>query len=269
MPAAPKGLATVDPSAYAIMQTDPRELGAALREVSGGQRLSAFSLDVIKVPTGGATVWSVPTLEGEANVPTIEGIILYQRAARSFWKQGLSSGGNNPPDCTSDDGQVGIGDPGPAHPDYATTEADTRFAVDGGMRNVGRYACIDCGNAQFGTKRRDDGQLGRGQACKQARLLFLISPESVLPVVVSAPPSSLKVVQKFFLRLTGQKIPPFGAVVRLGLEKTKNADGVAYSQITPSFVRRLDQGEFERMVAMQRELVPILAGARVDAAFED
>lgn len=260
-----KSLATTaDVPAYAIMQTDPRELGAALRDVSDGQRLSPWSLDVVKVPAGGVTVWTVPTLEGETNVPTIEGIVIYQRTIRSFWKQSISSGGGNPPDCSSQDGETGLGDPGPAHPDYASVEADTRFRTDGSMRQVGRYACIDCGNAQFGSKVRDDGGQGRGQACKQAKLLFVIQPDSVLPLIVSTPPSSLKLVQKFFLRMTGQGIPPFGAVIRLGLEKTKNADGIAYAEIVPSFVRRLDGDERQRMVAALDELRPIFAGVRVD-----
>lgn len=264
MATASKDLAKAPTSPFAIMQTDPRELAAALRDVADGQRLSPWSLDVVKVPAGGVTVWTVPTLEGVTNVPTIEGIVIYQRTIRSFWKQSISAGGGNPPDCSSQDGSVGIGDPGPAHPDYAKTETKTRFDASGEPWEIGRYACVDCGNAQFGSKVRDDGGQGRGQACKQAKLLFLIQPESVLPLIVSTPPSSLKLVRQFFLRMTGQNIPPFGAVVRLGLEKTKNADGIAYAQIVPSFVRRLEDGEKRQMVAALEELRPIFAGVRVD-----
>ena len=57
----------------------------------------------------------IATLEGEESAKTVEGIIVGWRPARIYWKKGLNEGGGKlPPDCTSIDGFIGIGDPGGA-----------------------------------------------------------------------------------------------------------------------------------------------------------
>jgi hypothetical protein len=228
-------LATVQP--YAVLAERPREIAEMLLSASGGQRVSAFELDVLKVPSGqGAALWSVPTLSGEdENVKSIEGIAIVMRTTRSYWKLSMEeSGGGSPPDCTSQDGQTGRGDPG--------------------------GDCADCPMAEFGSAAK-----GSGQACKQNSLLFLFRPDALVPMVIKAPPTSLKPMKQFVLRLMNERVPLFGAVLSFSLQKMKGNGTPDYYQIVPSLVRKLGDEEVAQVKALREALLPVLAGVRIEA----
>lgn len=266
---------TTDITEFSIMHTDPTELREAIQAASNGQKIDAFQLDMVKVPSGGMTAWTIPDIiEGERIEKTIEGIVVMQRTIRSYWRLGFderagAGAGNQPPDCSSQDGKWGIGHPD-GHPDLVEDHAaQGQFAYEAydpsgeqvagpGMQR--RYACEACPLAQFGSDSK-----GRGQACRQNRLLFLLTPESALPMVIKVPPSSLKLVQGFLLKLSGRAIAPWGAVLSFGLRKTQGAAGIDYSEIVPSFVAKLDPSALERIVATAEALKPSLLGAQVDA----
>lgn len=223
------------PPAYAIMALEPHELAEALLANTDGQALSPWDLDQVKIPPAGMTTWVVPSLEGDQETKSLEGIVILQSTRRSYWAAGLEeSGGGSPPDCSSQDGVMGVGSPG--------------------------GVCADCPLAQFGSAKG-----GRGQACKTNRLLFLLRPDSVLPLVVKVPPSSLRPVKQFMLRLSGQGIFFYGAVISLSLKKVSNAANIAYGEVVPSLVRRLSPDETVRMRAIHESLKPVLARVRVDA----
>lgn len=255
-------IAVREPSTYAIMQIDAGELQEALAVNAGGQRISPFDLDVVKLPSQGMTIWTIPDItEGEINSKTIEGIVILQRSIRSWWKESLDEkGGGSPPDCSSQDGINGYGLP-IGHPDLGEM---VRYDEDGNERPDeayrGQFSCGACPLAQFGSAAK-----GGGQACKQNRLLFVLTPESSLPIVVKVPPSSLKPMQSFMLRLSGKGIPMYGAVISLALKKVQNANGIDYSEIVPSFVSRLSLEETARMKSVHESLKPLLMGAEFEA----
>lgn len=197
----------VDPDAYAIMFTEGN-VGDALRENLDGASLSMWDLARIRVPAGGGTTWIEPTVDGDQETKGIEGVIVHMRTVRSMWRQEFSGEGT-PPDCSSTDGVTGMGDPG--------------------------GACRTCPYAAWGTSPKGTG----AQACKQARLLFVLRPADLLPVVVAAPPSSLKAVKQYLLRLAGAGAPYHAVITRLELERTKNAGGIAYAQIVPRLIAKL------------------------------
>lgn len=256
-------LAVREASTYAIMQADPTELQEALEINSGGQKISPFDLDVVKLPSQGMTIWSIPDLEeGEINTKTIEGIVILQRSIRSFWAKGLDekdSGGSAPPDCSSQDGITGFGTPF-GHPDLGVEQYD----ADGNPRASEAYRasfdCASCPLSQFGSAKK-----GGGQACKQNKLLFVLTPESSLPIVVKVPPSSLRPVQGFMLRLSGKGIPMYGVVVGLSLKKVQNSTGIDYSEIVPTLISRLDPAAAARMKSVHASLKPLLAGVEMEA----
>lgn len=275
-------LALTDLADFAIMTTDPDELREAISAATNGQRIDAFDLDVIKVPSGGMTAWTVPDMfaadgSGESIEKNIEGVVLMQRSIRSWWRVGFDERaaqgiGKAPPDCSSQDGVWGVGHPD-GHPDLVeeTPSAAGQFAYEAYDENgnpVGpsasrapqRYACADCPLAQFGS-----GKDGRGQACRQNRLLFLLREDSALPAVVKVPPSSLKPVQSFFLKLSGKAVPPWGIVISFGLKKTSGAANIEYAEIVPSPVARLDEASLARIRATVEALKPALLGAQIDA----
>jgi hypothetical protein len=210
------------------LHTDLDTINTALSTNIGAGGLSEFDLPRIKMPAGGGLQWAVPALEGESMEPVIEGVIVLARDTRAYYAQPLSeSGGGQPPDCWSGDGSSGRGHPG--------------------------GACLACPLARW-----ESVPGGRAQACKQIKQLFVLRGNLLLPEVISLPPTSLKAAKQYLLKLTAQAVPYYAVVTRLGLERTKNAQGIAYSRATFAFVRRLSEAERERARQYHEMLKPLV-----------
>lgn len=210
-------LVPVDPALYPILapSADLDALREVVDENIGAGGMTQFDLDRIKIPSGGGRTWLVPGLEGDEDLREIDGIVVYWRDPRAFWRSKLDdSGGGTPPDCASEDGEIGVGDPG--------------------------GPCATCPYARWGSKGELFGDESRGQACKQMRLLFVLRPESILPVAMPLPPTSIRPVKQFFLRLAQKATPYYGVAISLGLEQDKNAGGIVYSKVVPKLVSVLD-----------------------------
>jgi hypothetical protein len=228
-------LAVIDPHPYPVLRADATDAIEAMRENLGGSAISPYDLDRIKVPAGGSTTWSVPTLAGEEDAKTIAGIIVHHQTARGYWRQSLDeSGGGTPPDCASHDGQYGVGDPG--------------------------GACARCPMNEWGSKGS-----GRGKACQERHLLFVLREGEFLPILVNVPPSSLGAVTKLLLRLTSKGVPYFGVVVELGLARDKSGDGITYSKITIAPVGTVASEDMPRIEQYRAAIVPALRQVKLDA----
>lgn len=203
-------VATVRES-YPALAGDPRSVIAAIEANMGGQDISAFSLDGIRWPTGGSTSWEVPTLEGPEVRKAITGVIVHHKNTRSYWKTDFD-GSDNPPDCFSDDAITGEGDPG--------------------------GECASCPFAQFGSDKN-----GRGQACAQRKQLFLLTADSMLPIILSVPPSSLAPYNNYMLRLAGGGVLFSHVETSIGLERVAGAGVPDYARLTMQVGRRLGPEE--------------------------
>lgn len=204
---------------YPVM--DPEIFNEIKRTVDaniGPGGLDEQQLEKIKIPAGGATMWLVAGLEGEDSLKELAGIIVAWRDIRLYWRIPYAERGKHkaPPDCTSKDGIWGEGDPG--------------------------GYCNKCPLAKFGS----DPKAKRGQACKQVRQLLLLRDGRDLPEVVNIPPTSHKSVQTYFLRLGSYRIPYWGLVTHMKLEKTQNLDGVDYARVL--FTAGMRMSEAERRV---------------------
>jgi len=217
-----------------VFNTDLALVTQAISENMGPSGITEFDLQRITVPSGGGMFWKIPTLEGPKAAPTLRGVIVFQRDIRAYWKEALEkSGGGAPPDCSSIDSISGHGKPG-------------------GL-------CHACPLAQFGS---DDDK--RGQACKQAKQLFILRGENLLPEVVSVPPTSLKNAKKYLLSLSNAGISYWAVLTEMTLSEAKNAGGLTYSQINFKFSGRLDA---RTQVAAQRYsemLKPMLLKTLID-----
>jgi hypothetical protein len=207
-----------------------------LREMAGALGVNQFDLDKAKIPSGGAARFEVPTLDGTEYVPEITGVIIGQQDVRCFWERGLDeSGGGTPPDCTSDDCQVGVGKPG--------------------------GSCQTCPMAQFGSARK-----GAGQACQQRRVLFIARPKSTLPLVVSLPPTSLANARKYFLRLVDNELPFWAVVTTLTLEKDRNGAGVDYAKVALKSSATLPEELRARFKTVADDFAPYMKRVAAQAA---
>jgi hypothetical protein len=226
-----------EPSKYAVMTMDAGEVQEVIRDNLGGGNLSAWDLDRIKVPAGGVTIWTIPGIQGETNERAIDGVIVDSRTIRSYWKEAFSGAGT-PPDCASKDGIIGIG------------------MYGRGSEANGDGYCEICPMAQFGTDPKGNG----GQACKQARLLFLVRPTGILPVVISVPPSSLKNLKRYMIGLASAGHHYTSVVTRFELAKTRNSGGIEYGEIKPSMVGELNETERAQFRTYGESLKSVLAG---------
>lgn len=226
---------------YPLLAGGGATASGAILANTGGDGFGEFDLDKIKVPAGGTTKWVVPSLEGEREESILEGVLIHWKDARAYWAAGLEeSGGGSPPDCSSIDGKHGRGNPA--------------LGIQQGQD------CASCQFSQFGTAKK-----GRGQACKQMKVLFLLMQGQMLPHAVFVPPTSIQPVKKYLLRLASMGLMFCDVVTRLALEKTKNTGGITFSRIVPSMARRLEEVEKTGARMLAKQLKPQLDRVIIDA----
>lgn len=227
---AKKGMevAAVDLSKYAVRVggDDVNAVTEAIRENLGGAELTPFDLDRIKIPTGGSTTWEIPTLDGDTDPKkSLDGVIVFQKNTRVFWKERYGGTEAVPPDCSSSDGKFGVGDPG--------------------------GDCSTCPYAQFGSK---DG--GKGQACQLRNMVFMLGEGDVVPYCVSLPPTSLKSFRRFLFSLAKQGIKYWEVIISLKLVAKQGPAG-PYSEVVPSLIGRLGAEDAKFMADYSAKMKPL------------
>jgi hypothetical protein len=215
------------PVALTMPEEERQAVAAAFAENCASGSFTEFDLSQIKVASGTA-LWLIPTLEGDVTAPAIDGVIVKARDTRVYYPE--KDAGNVPPQCSSIDCITGVGDPG--------------------------GACAACPFADW-----DSGDNG-AQACKQQKQFFMLRGTSVLPEKVTLPPTSLKAIRQFFLRLATQGVQYSECIVRLELEKAKNPQGKEYGKAVPKFLRKLSAAEVA-CVRDMRKFVDSLTPPRV------
>lgn len=222
------GSTTVDVSSefasmFPALAPDP-ELAALLAESMDGIELTARDLPRVRVPSGGAQFWTIIRDGEETPVKELTGVLVLHKPQRVFWTNPEPSG--LAPECFSVDGKRP--EPGGLY-------------APGGER-AGQNAkglCTTCPMSAANS----DLKGGRGSACKEQKLLFMICEGMMLPLVVVAPPSSLRSIQQYVINLINSGTPWWGVKTTFGLEKATNAAGNEFARIAPKAAGRLEPGE--------------------------
>jgi len=226
-----KSLATMEK--YAVMQNGVERVNDIIKENLGIDKMTLSDLEKIKVPAGGSLAFEIPTLEGVDSVKEFEGVIIAWKVVRSYFDKPFD-GSQEPPVCSSDGGEMGYGCPnGEAEPTW--------------------HECATCPLNQW-----DTGKDGIGKACSEKRLLFVIRPEDMLPVVVVAPPTSIKNNRQFFMKLAGRAIPYYGVSTKFSLEKADSTKGIKYSKIVFSVSQKLSKEETDKFSSMSAMFKPYI-----------
>lgn len=201
------------------LANNPRSVIEAIAENLNGGSISEANLTKIKVPSGGGTFFEIETLAGNTPEKELVGAVVYQRSGRAYFSKPFDQAGDEDryPDCSSEDGIQGIGTPG--------------------------GTCATCTMAQFGTAPGRNGQPGRGQACSQRQVLYMIRGEQMMPDIVSVPATSLKPATDFLFKLATSGIKYWSALIGISLAKEKNADGIDYGRMSFRFIRPLGEAE--------------------------
>ena len=180
-------------SSYVALNSNALDI---IKENLKSQPLSVQLFDVVKAPSGGSVVFSVPGLSGDEVEKELTGIILNYTTPRAYWESADPVEGA-PPTCTS--------------PNSITSH-------DGKV-------CAHCPFNDFGSK---DGE-SNAKACKEFVLLFLLRPDNALPLLVRIPVSSKTRFLRYSTRLLSSLTPISGVVTRITLEKATNKTGKPYA----------------------------------------
>ena len=160
------------------------------------------SFERIKIPAGGGLAYEVPGDDPDSpdSVKEFKAVILYHHPINCYYEEEYT-GGNNPPDCGSMDGKIGV------------------EAATGEIRQ-----CAECEFSKFGT-----GKNG-AKACKQKRRIYLLRENEALPTILSLPTGSLSEFSKYVMRLLSKGKKTNGVVTKFSLKKAQNSGGINYSQ---------------------------------------
>jgi len=214
--AAKDEVALVPLEKYEVARFGIAETIALVRENLGdGVNVGPLDLERVTIPPQGGTKWQVPDVVGETrDEATITGVIIAHSPVRLYWAQSIDEGGaGKPPDCLSENGVTGV-------------PADETAAAEGGYGGL----CAKCKMNQWSSTSKTNS---RAKACTERHHVLLLMPDSLLPRLVSLPPSSLGNWRAYMLGLAGQvKRPYYGVLTELGLNKTTNAQGIAYAEAT-------------------------------------
>ena len=207
------------------------DVAAVLADVlAPGEQLSLSSFPAIKIPAGGGLAWTLP--DGEP-AKEIQCVILHRQPVRAFWREAFSGEGN-PPDCTSIDNLIGQGDPG--------------------------GECATCPLNEWGSGSES------GKACRQITRLFVLLPESQLPILLPLPPSSYKAAQSYALNMAGMGRRYYGVVSAISLLQDKSRGGITYSKAAFRTVAPLDATAAAGIAAYRERMLPYLTAAPITQA---
>lgn len=200
-------IATVNKGTYLALNHSTQEISEILQDNLAGQDIGEFDLPRIKIPAGGATTWEVPGLSGIESTRELQGIVVAFKRTRAYWPDEADTG--TPPVCRSADAILGVGTPG--------------------------GDCRSCPLAQYGSHEN-----GRGQACAEKEVWFILRPSSFLPVVLSLPGTSLKNAKNYRLALASEAKRLAAVTTTVSLEALKNPAGDPYSRAVPTLGEVLD-----------------------------
>jgi hypothetical protein len=223
----------------AITRPEAQRALSLMAEAAGPEGFTLSDLDRITVPSGGGAAWEIPTLDGDVSVREFHGVILAAQDVRRYYQMSVEqSDGSAPPDCSSANSRVGIGTPG--------------------------GDCALCPLSQFGSDAR-----GVGQACKAYKMLIVLPPDEIKPIILSIPPTSIKAARKYLLNLASRAVGFAEVVSSFALTKVKSGNGVAYSQVVPTMVRRLSDQEISAVALIRATLIPSQEALRTASAPAD
>ena len=212
-------------SAYIALTNNALEI---IRENLKNQPLSFDLFDIVKSPSGGSTVFSVPGLSGDDAEKELTGIVLDYATPRAYWDTPKPVEGT-PPVCLSRDSIV---------------------SHDGKV-------CAHCPYNDFGSK---DGE-SNAKACKESVLIFLLRPNNILPLLVRVPVTSKARFLKYTARLVGTLTPLNSVVTKITLQKATSKAGEPYALFNFEAVSVLDPEEAVHAKTYARQFMEIVNAA--------
>ena len=194
------------------------------------QPLTLDLFDIVKSPSGGSTVFEVPGLAGNEAEKELVGIILDYTTPRAYWDTPDPVEGT-PPVCMSQNSII---------------------SHDG-------KSCALCPYNDFGSK---DGE-SNAKACKESVLLFLLRPNSIIPLLVRVPVTSKPRFLKYSTRLLSTLTPLSSVVTKITLEKATSKQGKPYALFNFQTIAKLSPEEAAQAKAFGQQFMEIVNAAQL------
>lgn len=174
------------PETFAILKPEVRE---AIEEAFDGQmpELNLSDLPTVVYPSAGDDRWIVKSGGGnEERASAIRGVVVAQRINRTMYLSQYGAGSTEAPDCSSHDGKVGN-----PRKDDAGAELSILNTPSGDITFGG--ACSACPLNEWESRRLIDTRYsGDGKACREGRILLILPPDRVRPVVMRLPSTAIR-----------------------------------------------------------------------------
>lgn len=207
-----------------------------IRENLRNQPLSFQLFDLVKSPSGGSTVFSVPGLSGDEAEKDLTGIILNYTTPRAYWDTPDPVEGT-PPVCFSPDSIV---------------------SQDG-------KSCAHCPFNDYGSKDGDSN----AKACKESVVIFLLRPNSIVPLLVRVPVTSKLTFLKYTTRLISTLTPISSVVTKITLEKATSKAGKPYAQFRFEAVHTLGCEDAAKARAYGQQFMEIMDAAEMNTELSE
>lgn len=229
-------LAVIDTNNYLALQDGGEIAEAMAANLGDGAAFRESDLTRVTIPTGGSTTWIVPNITGDKAMKSIDGILVFQGPRGLLWAGDEPEEGSLPVLVSHDLKTARL-----VSQDKVSQDMLSRIEV--ARLPDGTYDWTKLPQNEWGS-----GKHGSGKACKEQRVLYILTEEEPLPIVVTVQPGSLKGWQQFIMALSKAAIPFYRAVVSLTLEKATAAGGQPYAQVVPRLIGTLnkEQGEVIR-----------------------
>ena len=223
---------------YHALTRSPEELAEILSNIQenlAGETITPRDLQKITVPSQGVTKWIIPNPEtGKKDaLDEIEGIIVYVGSPRAYWSTPLEMANRTPPDCSSTDGHVGVGNPG--------------------------GNCVSCPFNEWGSAKTGSR---KGKACKEQRLIYMIRPDDFLPTVLQAPVTSIEQLRKYMMRLATMTKPKSYNYKQVYTKMTLNevtSSDFPYSEIVFEMADPVEEEYLPRLEQYTQSITPIVS----------
>lgn len=186
-------IAEREPFLLPDMQVDGEFSQEELNEDMEGLQLS---FQRVKIPSGGQLQFELPSdnPDDPDYAKYLDGVIVYSHNTNAYWPDGDAYDDNNPPACQSLDGKQGYGCPG--------------------------GVCAECAYNKFGS---DPKGTGKGKACKNMRIVYLLCSGELMPIQLSLAPTSISSYSQFVnAAFLSRRRGVCSGVVRIGLKKKSN-----------------------------------------------
>lgn len=238
--------ATLEAKAVACLDPE-NEAMETLTEMVSEEGLTFSDLQRITIPAAGTDEWTVVDENGsKERLAELTGIILKSQKSGVLWETEGIDGSGDPPLLTSHDLVTARNERGVEFPPHMIDDIEASRIGEDSKGPI--YSWEALSYAQFGSSSKPGG----GKRVSESRVVFLLPPDSVLPIIVSISSGSIKPWKQYLLR---SQMKMTRRIVSIGLSETTNAAGIEFNQIVPKTVNLLSREDAAAVAKLYEPLI--------------